>query len=482
MKLMKNLSKYILIAVPTLLLLSVLVFFLLKLPTKEKQRRYDDLVTLANSQFEQKEYAKSLSSFNDAAVILNNRYEAYEGIAKLLVLKNQLGQLTDLINKSSTLLLPEHKAKLYSYIGEGYLKVGNYDQAIENYKKAYDSDNSNETAKIGLAKSYLSFANTQNAKELLDISKESENYELAYVLKLISSFSKLEDIKSNLEQSVEFKNENYKKTVDDFKAVAKVDAVEDLYISTLLSRIYVNNGYSKLAISLLEPLTEKLMEYQDGIYVLASAYYNVGDKVKAITLLKDYSNPNSNPDLYLLLARSYKGVGEFDEAYKYYELAGVSSGDKSEEVYIEYTAFLLDQAQYVKAKSVLDNLDKKLNEIWIDTNYLKMYVLQKNNPKAQFYLDKLSKSTNMIDSEKKEYLFWSISQYIEEQKNNDAIILLAKLKEIDKYNPQYYYLAGKLHLQTANINEAKSELEQAIDYDLTGQVTENAKKLLSRVN
>ncbi|MCC7289967.1 hypothetical protein IT417_01820 [bacterium] len=479
---MKNIWKYVLIAIPVLLLVASGTFYFIQMPTQEKQNQYAGLIGHGNAFLEQKEYAKSLNAFNEAASLLPARFEAYEGATKVLVAKNQLGQLATLLDNAGMNLSSEERSKLYAMLGNGYLAIQNPSQAQIYFEKAIDQSYQNDVAKVGLAKSLLMQGDYMRARNYLDIPTNSALYEEAYVLKLISKFSDLEGIKEVLAENLTPVDPNIKKIIDDYKNVAKRDAGEELYIKALIGRVYVNSGYSKMAVALLELSKDALMEYSDGLYVLSVAYFNLGDYDDVTTLLKDFSNPNADHDFYLLAARSYQYTGDNTEAIKSFDSAVASSGDKNEEVYKEYVKFLLSEEQYVKAKEVLDKADKKFDEVWIDTAYLQMYTLQKNISKASTYIEKLSKVSDMTDLEKKEYMYWAISHYIDQQKNNDAIIVLAKLKELDKQNAEYYLLAGRLHLQTANVTEAKIELEQAIDYDLTGEVVEEAKKLLSRVN
>lgn len=479
---MKKISKYIILAIPILLVIAIAVMFFLKYPTAEKQRKYSENITSGNTYLEQKEYAKALSSFNSAAELVNTRFEAFEGISKILIAKNQLGQLNDLILKSASGLQSVDLAKLYAYLASGYLEINNFEAAKPLYEKSLTLDSNLETAKYGLAKTILSLGNLDGIDKYLDLSKESQLYEQQYILKLFSKGVDMAKIKEVVAENVTSVDPQRKIILDEYKKISAIDPKEDLYISALVSRQLINNGYDRMVISILEPMKDKLMEYSDGVYLLSVAYFNNEEYEKSLALLSDYSNPISDPDIYLLQARIYKINKDDTLTSKNYELAIEKAGDKGEDIYKEYVNHLLDQGLYNKAKGMLDTYSKKNKDAWIDIDYIRMYYLQKNNAKADFYFDKLNKSTTLTDLEKKEYLYWGISQMIETQKFSDGIIALAKLKELDKTNPEYYLLAGKLHLQTANVSEAKSELEQAIDYDIAGEVTESAKKLLSRVD
>lgn len=479
---MKNIFKYILIAIPIILVLTSVTFYILKLPNQEKESKYLGLINQGNSQFEQKEYAKAINSYSEAAGILDTKSEAYEGIAKVLVAKNQLGQLVDVLDKSTQKIPTQSRALLYTQLADGYLRNNNPVQSEIYFNKALEFDNNSELAKLGLAKALISQGKLENINDKLNVNTESVNYEQAYILKLVTRLDNYDELKALVDENPTIVDTKQKGYQDDFKAVVKVAKTDTLYISALLSRIYVNMGYPNLAITLFEKQTDpNLMEYGDFVYVVAVANYNLGNYTKAIELLEQYNNSSGNPDVYLLLARSYSNTEETDKTNKYFDMAVAAAGDKSEEIYIEYVDHLLSTQQFVNALTIITKADKTLNENWLEIAYLRLYALEKN-AKADSQIDKLQKNTTLTDTEKKDFYYWAITYYLESQKNNDATIYLAKLKELDKNNSKYYYLSGKLNLQLANPNEAKTDLEKAIDLDLEGELTESAKKLLSRVN
>lgn len=479
---MKKIGKYIVIAIPLILICTTAIAFFLKYPTNEKQTKYSEYINQASTLLEQKEYAKATNLYNNAAELVSNRYEAYEGIAKILSMKNQLGQLTDVISKSTSGLQPQELAKLYEILASSYIEAKNPLAAKPFYEKSLTYDSNLESARLGMAKCILLLGETEKISDYLTLQKENPLYEEQYVLKLFSKTANIEQIKEVIGENLVSEDIGRKAIIEEYKKISLTDPKEDIYISALVSKQLLNNGFAKLTISILEPLVEKIMEYNDGVYLLASAYFNNEEYEKALTLLKDFSNPNLDPDIYLIQARIYEIMNDDTLASKNYESATTSAGSSNEPIYKEYIEYLLSQTLYNKAKEMLDKAGKANKDAWIDIAYLRMHFEQKNSPKAIFYFDKLSKNPSLTDLEKKEYLYWGINQMIETQKYNEGLIALARLKEIDKTNPKYYLLAGKLHLQTTNVNEAKTELEQAIDYDITGEVTESAKKLLSRVN
>ena len=479
---MKKIIRIIVIVLPILLIVGVGVFYYLKLPNKVKVEKYNEMIVNADRLYEQKSYAQAITQYSKAADLVSNDKKAYEGIVKILLLKNQLAQALDILEKSASKLDNSSLSSMYVSLGQAYLNLDNTQFSEKYFTKALQLDAGAELAKIGLAKTFLKNGDYTKALTYLDINSQSSNYEQVYILKLIAKYNNLTDIKTLLTENVTTTTDVNKKIVTDFQLVGKQDAQDDVYIDTLLANIYVNNDYPKLAISLLESIKDKIAEYPDALYILSVAYFQVGRYEDCISLLLDFPNPGLKPETYPYLARSYVKTKDAILAVKYYDSAISALGDSAKPIYQEYSQYLIDNAQYVKAKEVLDKVAKKYTEAWVDIQYIKLYIAQKNTTKTDFYFDKLSKRTDLTDEVKKQYLYYQISQYIEASKYTDATMLLPTLLAIDKYNPQYYLLSGQIYLQNSDTTKGKEALEKAIEYDLIGNVSESAKKLLNRVD
>lgn len=478
---MKKILTAVAIVIPLLAAIGVGVYYYLQLPNSTKLTKYNELITLAESHVSKKEYATAIASYNEAAALVNSEPKAFEGIVDILLLKNQLGQVTEILDKSVSNLEPNKQAELNLKLGDAYLRLDNAEYAKRYIQKARDLDSANESAKISMAKVLLKEGSHAKALEQLDIPSDSTNYSLAYTLKLFATYNDITALKTLLDEGVTVADTE-KLIVDDFKVVGKQEATDDIYIAALLSRIYINNGYPKLALALLEPMKEKIAEYPDGMYLLARAYYDVENYTSCITTLKDFPSSTVRADVSWLFARSYVKTKDQTQSEKYYTSAISAAGDNGEEVTKEYARYLLDLEQYTKAKDVLDSAKKRFKEVWVDIMLMELHYAQKSASKFVYYMGEVTKKTTLTDEEKKEYLVIAITYYIEDQKYSDATVLLSQLLTIDEYNPWYYYLEGKMYLQNTDTAQAKTNLEKAIDLDIEGTVTESAKKLLSRIN
>ncbi|MCK9368739.1 tetratricopeptide repeat protein [Candidatus Dojkabacteria bacterium] len=478
---MKKIIKIVVIVLPVLLTIGIGIFYYLKLPNKGKIEKYDQMIVAGDILYEQKSYAQAITEYSKATDLISDDNRAYNGIVKILLLKNQLGQVKDVLEKSASKLGNVSLSSLYILLADRYLELDNTELSQQYFEKALQLDAGSELAKIGLAKTYLKNADYTKALTYLDIPATSNFYENAYVWKLMAKYSDLAGIKTFLTETV-VPTEAHKKIIDEYVLVGKQVEADDVYVDTLISRIYLNNGYPKLAILLLESIKDKIAEYPDALYILSVSYYQVGRYTDVITILRDFPNPSLKPEIYPYLARSYVKTGDATLAIKYYDSSIAALGDSAKPIFQEYSQYLIDNTQYVKAKEVLDKAAKKYSDAWVDIQYVKMYIAQKNTTKTDFYLTKLGKKTNLTDAEKKQYLYYQISQYIEATKYTDATMLFPTLLAIDKYNPQYYLLSGKIYMLNSDTVKGKEALEKAIEYDLDGTVSESAKLLLNRVN
>lgn len=479
---MKKVIKIVAIVLPILLALGVGIYYVLKLPNSFKMDRYNELVASADTHFEQKEYSKAINGYTQAVEMVNTKKEAFLGITKILLLKNQLSQTAELVEQSSGKLDLASQSELYQILADAYLDIGDVDKGLQYANKSLSLNGSSELAKLVSAKARLMNGSQSEVSSILNIQASSPNYEKAYILKLISAYNNMGTIKSLLEENVVVEDEGNKDIVADFQTVSKQNVADTIYISALLSRIYINNGYQKLAIALLEPMKEEISEYPDGLFFLARAYYDIGSYTSCISVLKDFPNSNSRYDVYLLLARSSVKTDDDSGAVKYYKSAIASAGDNSKSIYREYIQYLIEQKQYTQAGDVLKEVAKKYTDAWVDFEYIEYYKAQENTAKVGFYVNKISQRKNLSDSDKKKYLIEASLYNIDAQKYEEASSLLVQLKEMDEYGPWYYYLYGKMLLETGNTSEAKENLEKSIDYDLDGDISQIAKELLNRVN
>lgn len=451
--------------------------------SEQSLNKYNELVRDADKLYGQYEYSEALSKYAQAADLVSSQSDAFFGIVKILVDKGQLAQASEIVEKSTGKLSNSDRSKLFAIVGNGYFEADDFSDAEKYYVQASKNGVENTPANVALAQVYIKTGQLDKVKKLLDITDDKDpNFAKAAILR---AYLKLEETKLAKEQIADLTSLDME---DDVKAQydsllsALNEATEDkLYTAALLSQEYINAGYPYLAIKVLENKKDDMAEYADGLYFLGRAFFDYGKYGSAIDVFNEaLSFDTYTSDVYQLLARSYYINGDQEKAFENFEKAYTFAPDsKKEAVLVEYVDLLLDLEQNSKAQTFLAKGDQESFEIIARSaqlNYMK-----RDYEKMDFYLKKLGEMT-LTDEQKKEYLNWLITYDIENEKSASARENLDTLRNLDRYNPDYYLLLGKLELAENNADEGRDALESAIEYDLGGETTEAAKKLLARID
>lgn len=256
-----------------------------------------------------------------------------------------------------------------------------------------------------------------------------------------------------------------------------------LYVAALLSGEYINGGYPRLAVGLLEPLKDRMGEYWDGLYFLGRAYYDIADYDKAVSALEDATQvaPDS-AELLIMLGRTYFAKRDIDKGIANYDSGlALSTGDKKIAYLKEYYGILFAHGQYTKAIVQLNALETAADSIWVRLAYLRIYYVTQGYDKMKVHLDVLAKNTLLTGVDKVEYYSRYVEYALETGDKTLAKRLLDEMVGLDSRSALYQFVNGKYQFQMGLMEEAKKSLENAIEYDLSGEVTENAKSLLAKI-
>jgi len=282
--------------------------------TKSEQtvEKYDTLISSAQSQYDAKQYADSLKIYLDATSQISDRPEAYLGIVKILVDKNLLQKAEEIADIASNKGLNVESSQMFADIAKSYFAQGSNEQTINLASKSLKNNSENDEAKILLARSYMLQGDIQKAKDYLDVSTSDKN--IWFEARLLDSYTKginLSDIAETISSvtvdstdvsKLQTQYNNLTQTLDRVKNYQE----DNLFVSTAISGVYINAGYPKLAIDILQPLRDSMGEYWDGLFFLGKAYLDYGDYNKAIDVLNEATSLNpSSAELYLHLARAY---------------------------------------------------------------------------------------------------------------------------------------------------------------------------------
>jgi tetratricopeptide (TPR) repeat protein len=444
--------------------------------------KYSELIRDADKLYEQYEYSEAVKKYSEAADLVPTESDAFFGLVGILEDKGKLGQAAEIVEKSAGKISAADRSKLYAIIGNGYLERNDLNNAQKYYIEA-NKGVDNIPAKVGLAQVYMKKGELDKVGGNLEVTDVKDtNYAKAALLR---AYLKLDDTKGAKEELSELTStdldEDTKAQYDSFLAAINSATDDKLYTATLLSGEYINAGYPYLAIKLLEPMKDEMVEYADGLYFLGRAYFDHGKYGSAIDVLNEaLSFDVYTAEVYSLLAKAYYINGDQEKAFENFEKAYTFASDKEKEKYLlTYVDLLLEQEQQSKAQTYLAKGDE--DSYRINIRFVQLQYIKRDFEKMEFYLEKVAKM-NMTDDQMKEYLYWLITFEIENDKATSARENLSELRDLDRFNPEYYLLLGKLELAENNTDEGREALETALEYDLSGEVTDAAKKLLARID
>lgn len=489
MKLMKKSFKYIAIFLVFVTITLSVLYLLRSNITQQEKSEYATLIEEGDKALDRKEYGKAITTYSKAAEVIPQNLDAYEKIVDTLSLKGRFDDAKSVVEQSGKVLNASKKSSLYSRLASHYYEAEIYNKAEEFYLDA-NNLKASDSIELNLAKVYLKLNDISKSKKYLEKVSKDASGSVGLDADLLRAYN----AKADVTAAKQFFDKWDLALEDDKTLASKATAYQkalgsvtndDLYSRAILSREIINAGYPVLAIDLLESEVEKMKDYPDGMYFLARAYYDSGKYSSALDILnKSLGFDTYSGEIYLMVARINIINGDINSAFEAYDKAVVFATEELKgEIYREYIEILISEKSYSQAKS---NLDKVINgkltdTIWPYTLYLEMYYDQKNYDEMASVLSTLAKLSNLTDQEKMEYLRWQIVYSIENDKLASAKELLTTLRSLDRYNPYYYLLSGRINLIEGNNDKAKEELELALNYDLEGSVTESAKKLLGRI-
>lgn len=455
-------------------------YFISKRVTNEQITTYQQIVGEARASFEAKEYSTAMNRYYDSVEVIPSRVEAYQGILEILLLKNRIADSIDIVEKSTKQVSSYDRSLLYQMIGDKYMENNEYDEALNIYLDGMTLALDNPTLELGLGKVYLKKANISKAREQFEKNIYSEDtlFEVILLRSYIYAVSDTEGAKNILASVIP--TDIWKPFYDEFSEVLQSLNEDTKYNATKLAKVYINNGYPCLAIEVLEPIANDILEYAEGMYFLGRAYAECSDYDNAITYLdRALILGNYEEDILWAKARTYLYKNELDNAISSYDSAIAYAGKAvSQELVSEYLDVLIENNQTIKASSVVQKVLSYTTAPYIRIYGVKVNTLLNDSKKVDYYLGLLSKM-KLDDEYKKEYLYLHAKRNFESNKTEAAQDKLADIIEMDRFYPYYYYLSGKIEISLDNIEGARELLEKAIEYDLNNLVSDDASKLLS---
>lgn len=450
--------------------------------SEEKISQYNQLVSDADLLIEGKEYSSAMEKLSEAAELIPSKYEAYERILEILITKNRLEDAKRLIDESASKLDDRDRGTLYVLLGKKYYEQKDYKNALICYELSKGISDGVENVDLEIAKVYLQQGNIEKAKSLLkggygESFRTEAKLIYSYILSTTDRDKALNEIKDIQPE------DEWKDAYSQFNEVLKSLDNDELYNSAKLAKVYLDSGYPSLAIYILEPKKVDMEEYIDGLYLLGKAYYENGKYQESLdTLLGVTTLSKLNQYLYWIVARNYIMLNNINEATLYYDSAVSYGGDLGEvKLYQEYLDLLIESNQTTKAEGVLRTAERIFDDPWVNIYYIKLSYLTKQTEKTKYYSDRIEYE-ELEGNYKKEYLYWKSKISIENSQLEDAKRTLDLFWELDKYDPRYNLLMSQLKFQEGSLDESRKYAKKAIEYDTERIVTDEAQKLLARID
>jgi tetratricopeptide (TPR) repeat protein len=462
--------------------------------------RFDRLYKDAQASYSSKDYASSLKTYITITDEFPGKVEGYRGIVAILLDKNILDKTETVINGAKGKIDNKEIAKFYISIGDKYYSILDYNNAYEMYKKAYDLDINNQQIRLRNLRCAIKLGKLQDAKLYTNYNVEA-TAEFAES-QILNSFMQLDDLdkvndfiskmdsldllsKPEIADSNVFDGKSLKNVFNSYRTgflLARQNKDNNIYVITLLSREYLDAGYPRMAIYLLESKKDSFSNYYDGLYFLTLAYFNAGEYEKALGMnVLVEEKGYMTYEMQILAAKSYVQTGDISSASKYFERAIQYAPDVQKfDTLIEYAKMLSSQQQYSKALVTLRNAEAKSDSADLRVEYLNIYMIMKEYDKMPVHLDKLSTYSNAESNYTSRILKYYIKMYLETSKPDQAKEKLDALAKLGQTDSEYNLLLGKYYLTINDKPNALKSFENAIGYDLTGTVSEEAQRLLEQ--
>lgn len=451
---------------------------------EDSMGEYNELVYQGEVFYEKHEYSKAIAEFNKAAALSPSSKDAYVFLVQVLVEKGRMDEALSIVTNSANSLSGEDKSELFVLLADSFSEKRLYKQAAELYGKAYDADPSNSSHLLNHAKTLVHLSDFEKASSALDSMEGSNNYEylmleayLAFddISLATESFKQVEEISiAELSEDEQLNINSFRETLNQAKNE------EGLYRSALLSKEYINAGYPTLAVELLNK-HEDIDRYWDGLYFLGRAYFDIEDYENSIISLEKAEQLGSlDPDLFYLLAKASFLSGNVNDANQYYKQAFEYSDEDSEALPTmekDYANFLVANNLGTEAEIFLDSV---IDNDWAVVKQIELYYIEGKKEAMKESLGKVSVN-DLVGDDKFNYLYWDVIFNLEEGELDNIDSLLDDMESIMVYSPEVQLLRGKFFELKELPDEAKQSYELAIEYDLEGAVTIEAKKLLARI-
>lgn len=472
---------------PWLVLLLVIsgltTWYLLSRRVSEAERSsYDETIKSAELSFNAREYSEAINKYYEATGVIPQELRAYQGIVKILLLKNRVDQAVAITRESTRALSSVDRSQLYKMIGDYYYENNDYHKAKDIYQEGLSLGVVNADAELALGKALINIGRIEEGRKQIEgNSYEGDSaVEANLVLSYTYALKDIEKAKSQIGSMTA--SGKWNPYYDEFDTVLKSLDDDKKFNATKLARIYLNSNYPHLALNILKTVEEEITEYVEGMYYIGLAYLQANQYDKAIEYFdKASSLGGMEMQIFWGKARANYSKNDLEGTINNYTKAIEFGGkDAPEELVREYVDILLANKQNLKAADTIKYLLVNQEKAYIYLLGIEVNDQIGERAVVDFYNQQLGK-LELTEEEQKEHLYWRTRLAIDDNNISGANVLLEQLLSKDRYNPKYYLLLGMVKMKENDIVGAKSAFEKGIEYDNSNLISEEALKLLSNL-
>lgn len=384
---------------------------------KNETALYDDKFDLANLYFRIDKRNRALKMLKE--IEIENGFSENNSILKYkyYLSKGKIDKAKNEINK--ILEYSDENVNLYGILAELSALQRKDSDAVKNYKIFLSADPNNVSALRSMGNFYLSRNDTTNAEiifnkiffndkidnntKLLELNNLVKNvykeFKLSYYLKM--TLNKLEN--TNLDKikikeiAIDyFENvQDYNDAVEKCKELIKLKRNEPIYWEKLYYYYNILGDFNYIVNS-ADSITNIFAKRPFLFLMGGIAYFQLGDNLKAINLLKNgyESNNNSisiNDRFILFLAESYYKIGKKDSTYYYFEIGLKNKTINLPQInnYAYYLAENNDSLEKALKLSALTIKNEAKNYIYLDTYAWIQYKLKNYRDAKKFIIKAL---------------------------------------------------------------------------------------------
>ncbi len=441
------------------------------------------------------QYIDAIKKYDEARLLDEGNVNAYTGIANVYVTKNRTKDAKDTlavgVSKS------RNPSSAYLLLGKLQLEENDLDAAKDSFQKAVSSDSQNSEAKYLLAVTLVNKGDFEKARDTLDIPEDAAIFPEAELLKAVLLRENIADAKSlisgfdttTMEDTVlAGKITKYLEVLDKIEQVP-ADEQSDKYTDVLLASGAINAGYEDVALDLLSPYKDEVIEYWELDLYLGQAHYMNNESDEAITYLEDACT--LNPVDYLspwLLGRIYQEKSNQSSMVESYARAiSLASQPDKTTIRLEYARLLVDAGLYTQADEQYNALISEDAANAVTYQLLRVEVLLDRDTTEAGVIDQADAILSQLDinslsNQKKADYNWlkGLSVYAKGTPE-DAKSWVNEAISIDGTNAKYHLLLGEILFEEGSTDEARAELEKAVDLDTEGYVSGEASNTLDRI-